>query len=370
MDEPAAGEMTDPATLAIHADVGVDDTDDIAPPIHVTSTYDRSTQQARNYRRSEHATTERLEAVLGALEGGHAVCYPSGQSAVASLLRFLQPDRIALATDVYHGVRSLVTSEADRYTWDLVSTGDLSAGDVWWVETPSNPRCLITDIAATAEEAAAVGAILVVDATFASPVLQRSLALGAVYVVHSTTKFIGGHSDALGGVVVTADPGVAGALRFRRMQDGAAPGSLDVWLTLRGVRTLPLRVERQASTALRVARHLSAAASGTDVTRVWYPGLDDHPGHAIAVRQMAAFGGVVSFEMKDDARARTVVDRLRVFRKATSLGGVESLAEWRRSVNPDAPEGLIRLSVGLEAPEDLISDLDTAITAVVDLNGE
>lgn len=345
-----------PATTAVHADAGHGDGVDISPPIHTSTTYDRSHQQDRFYRRSEHVTTERLEAVLGALEGGRAVCYPSGQSAVASLLRHLAPRRISLATDVYHGVESFVTTEAERGHWALVGTGELGEGDVWWIETPSNPRCLITDIAATAAAAADAGATLIVDATFASPVLQQTLALGAGFVIHSSTKFIGGHSDALGGVVVTGDEAVADELRFRRMQDGAMPGSLDVWLTLRGVRTLPLRVERQASSALIVAQHLHGR-----VPTVWYPGLATHPGHEIAARQMSAFGGVLSIELESDERARSMVQRLRLFRVATSLGGVESLAEWRRSVNPNAPEGLVRLSIGIEAPDDLLADLDQAL---------
>ncbi len=347
---------SDPSTAAVHADASIADGDDIAPPIHVSTTYDRATQEERFYRRSEHVTTERLETVLGALEGGHAVCFPSGQSAVASLLRWLDPDRIALATDVYHGVFSFVSTEAERGTWRIVETAELRDGDVWWIETPSNPRCLITDVAATAAAARTAGATLVVDATFASPILQRSLQMGADYVIHSSTKFIAGHSDALGGVVATGDAEIAEKLRFRRMQDGAMPGSLDTWLTLRGVRTLPLRVERQAATAQVIAGHLEGR-----VPQVWYPGLDAHPGHDVAVRQMSAFGGVLSFEMENDDRARTVVDRLRIFRKATSLGGVESLAEWRRSVNPDAPEGLVRLSIGVESPRDLIDDLDQAL---------
>lgn len=346
----------DPATAALHADARLDDGDDIAPPIHVSTTYDRSRQEDRFYRRSEHVTTERLEAVLGSLEGGHAVCYPSGQSAVASLLRYLDPARVALATDVYHGVASFVSTEAERGMWEVVDTSALHEGDVWWIETPSNPRCLITDIVATVEAAHAVGAIVVVDATFASPILQRTLALGADFVIHSSTKFIAGHSDALGGVIGTTDPSVADKLRFRRMQDGATPGSLDVWLTLRGIRTLPLRIERQAASALAIAGHLDGR-----VPRVWYPGLPGHPGHEVATRQMTAFGGILSIEMESDQRARDVLDRLQIFRAATSLGGVESLAEWRRSVNPNAPEGLIRLSIGIESPVDLRNDLDRAL---------
>lgn len=345
----------DPSTAALHADDAVADGNDVAPPIRVTTTYDRSEQADLEYRRSHHVTTDRLEAVLGALEGGHAVVYPSGMAAVLALLRHVGPQRVALPDDVYHGVRRLVTSEADRGRLGVVSASELRAGDLWWLETPSNPKCLITDIAAACGEAAP-GVVIAVDSTFATPVLQQPLALGADYVMHSTTKFIGGHSDAMGGVITTASGEAAEELRFHRMQDGSVPGSLDVWLTLRGVRTLPLRVARQSASAASIAAWLMGR-----VAAVWHPSLPDHPGHEVAQSQMAAGGGIVSFEVGDGSHARQVVARMRLFRTATSLGGVESLAEWRRSVNPDAPEGLIRLSVGLEAPEDLIADLEQAL---------
>ncbi len=346
----------DPFTAAVHADRIVADGFDVAPPIRVTTTFDRTDQTEREYRRSHHATTERFEAVLGALEGGHAVAYPSGMSAVLAILRHFRPDRVALPKDVYHGVRSLVDTEARRGTLRTVDPDRLGEGDMWWVETPSNPRCLVTDIAVTAAVARQRGVIVVVDSTFATPVLQQPLALGADVVMHAATKFIAGHSDALGGAVVVAQESTAGALRFARMQDGAVPGSLDVWLALRGIRTLPLRVERQSASAAAVASWLAPR-----VPVVWHPSLRTHPGHAIAGRQMASGGGVLSFEMETSDLARRVVARTRLFRTATSLGGVESLAEWRRSVNPDAPEGLVRLSIGLESPADLIADLEQAL---------
>jgi len=346
----------DPATIALHADDAVPDAAGIAPPIHVATTYDRSDQHGLVYRRSEHPTTERLEAVLGALEGGHAVVYPSGMAAVLAVLRHLRPPRIALPADVYHGARKLVTSEAAAGTLQTVDPDGLGEGDVLWVETPSNPRAAITDIAAVVAEAAVRRTTVVVDSTLATPVLQRPLDLGADLVLHSATKFIAGHSDAMGGVLVAPDPATAEALRHRRMEDGATPGSLDVWLALRGVRTLPLRLDRQSATASTIARWLA-----TRVPVVWHPSLPTHPGHEVAVRQMRGFGGVVSFEMESGERAGAVVRRLGLFRMATSLGGVESLAEWRRSVDDTAPEGLIRLSVGLEAPADLVSDLENAL---------
>ncbi len=175
-------------------------------------------------------------------------------------------------------------------------------------------------------------------------------------MVHSSTKYIGGHSDAMGGVIVAADPGRAAELEAARVADGSLPGSLDVWLTLRGVRTMPLRILRQCETAAAIAAHLD----GT-VPMVWYPGLPTHPGHEVAARQMSAFGAIVSFELESYPAAAAAVGRTRIFRRATSLGGVESVIEHRAAVNPAAPPGLIRLSVGLEAPEDLIEDLSGAL---------
>ena len=347
----------DPATVALHADAELAELPDIAPAIRPATTFAKEATP-RYYRRDSHETTERLEAVLGALEGGRAVVYPSGMAAVAAVLRFLRPGRIALPDDVYHGVRSLVSREAGYGTWDITSTDHLSGGDVWWVETPSNPKCLITDLAGVADEAHSRDVRVVVDATFATPVLQRSLALGADFVVHAATKFIAGHSDAMGGVAVTADAAVTAELREVRRDDGAIPGALETWLALRGVRSLPLRIERQSASALALAEYLEGR-----VRRVWYPGLPNHPGHDVAVRQMTAFGGVLSFEVDSEGQAARLVEALRVFRNATSLGGVESLAEHRIEADPTAPPGLVRLSVGLESPADLIADLEQAALA-------
>jgi len=346
----------DPATVAIHADDSIETGPDVAPPIHVSTTYNRADQADFVYRRSEHATTDRLEAVLGALDGGHAVVYPSGMSAVLAVLRSVRPTQVALPDDVYHGTRKLVHTEAAAGVLRVVPPSELRNGDLLWIETPSNPKCDISDIAALAGSATADGVTMAVDSTFGTPVLQRPLGLGADLVVHSSTKFIAGHSDAMGGVVVTRSARAAEALRYRRMEDGATPGALDVWLTLRGVRTLPLRIERQSHTATEVAAWLAPR-----VAAVWHPSLSSHAGHDVAKRQMSGFGGVLSFDAGSGAAAEAFVERLQVFRRATSLGGVESLAEWRRSVDESAPEGLIRLSMGLEAAADLITDLDNAL---------
>jgi cystathionine gamma-synthase len=342
-------------TAALHADDDIAEYPDIAPPIRPSTTFEYSAN-GRVYKRLSDGTTERLEAVLGVLEGGHAVAYPSGMAAAAAVLRHLRPRRIALPDDVYHGVGVFVNTEAARGSWEVVAPDELGEGDVWWVETPSNPKCLITDLAATSAAAEARGAVTVVDATFATPILQETLSFGVDFSVHATTKFIAGHSDAMGGVASTGNAAVAEELRAARINDGAIPGSLEAWLTLRGLRTLPLRVARQSETAHQVAEFLTGR-----VPTVWYPGLESHPGHDVAARQMAAFGGVVSFEIEDADSAPAVVDRLRVFANATSLGGVESLAEYRRRSDAAAPPGLIRLSVGLESAAALIDDLDQAL---------
>ncbi len=339
-------------TLAIHGDREVADDPGLGPPIHVSTTFDKARDPARYYRRESHVTTERFEAVVGAMEGGAAVAYPSGMAAIAAVLRMLQPVRVALPEEAYHGTRELVAAS----DWAAASPGELAEGDVWWLETPSNPRCLVADLAAVAAEAGERGVAVVVDSTFATPALQRPLDHSVPFVVHAATKFLSGHSDAMGGVAVCARDVDAARLREARSRDGAIPGSLDVWLALRGVRTLPLRVERQSASALAIARWLEGR-----VPRVWYPGLPSHPGHDVAGRQMRAYGAVLAFELASQDDAAAAVRRFRLFRNATSLGGVESLAEHRIEADPESPPGLIRLSVGLEAPEDLIADLDQAL---------
>lgn len=289
------------------------------------------------------------------MEGGSAVVFSSGMAAVAALLNHVRPRRIALGEDVYTGTRLLVEREAGRRTLAPAPPNALESGDLWWLETPSNPKCLVTDITAVVDMARSKGLVVAVDSTFATPVLQNPLGLGADFVMHSTTKFIGGHSDAIGGVVV-ANEEAAGELRDNRSLDGAVAGSLDTWLTLRGLRTLPLRVERQSATATAVAAYLDGKVSA-----VWHPSLPSHPGHEVARRQMRSWGGIVSFEMESLQRATAVRDALRLIRNATSLGGVETLADLRREHDPSAPESLIRLAIGLEAAEDLIEDLDQAL---------
>jgi cystathionine gamma-synthase len=233
---------------------------------------------------------------------------------------------------------------------------DLGAGDLIWLETPKNPTCDVADIAAFVARARAAGASLAVDSTFATPILQQPLALGAQFVMHSSTKFLSGHSDALGGVLAVADTERATRLRNERSIQGAVLGTLETWLTLRSLRTLDLRVKRQSATATEVAAWLTGK-----VAKVWHPSLPDHPGHRISREQMRGPGGVLAIELATEAQARALPARLRLFRDATSLGGVESLIEWRRRHDAHAPPALLRLSVGLEDPGDLIVDLQEGL---------
>ncbi len=347
-----------PDTIALHADEGVERTADVAPPLHLTTTYAAENADGLVYARSEHPTRARLEAVLGALEGGHAVVYASGQAATTAALLHVRPRRVAIRRGGYHGTQAAVDALKPFGIEKIPLAAELREGDLVWLETPRNPTCEIEDIAAHAARARAAGARLAVDSTFATPVLQLPLSLGAHLVMHSSTKFLSGHSDALGGVLAVAGEEEARALRAERTVTGAVPGALEVWLTLRGVRTLGLRVRHQGATAARLAAWL---ATRPEVARVWHPSLPSHPNHEVASRQLRGPPAVMAVELATEVAARELPRRLRVFRDATSLGGVESLAEWRRKVDPEAAPALVRLSVGLEDAEDLQADLEQAL---------
>lgn len=344
-----------PATQALHADDGLEAVSDVAPPLHLSTTFRADNREALVYSRNETATRRRLEAVLGALEGGHAVTYASGQAAAYAALRYLRPGRVAIDRG-YHGTHLALQRLAEDGLEVIALGAPLRAGDVVWLETPKNPTCDIEDIAAHARQAQAAGARVIVDSTFATPVLQRPLALGADVVMHSSTKFLSGHSDALGGVLAVADADAAKALRDERTVLGSVPGALEAWLTLRSLRTLPLRVQRQSDSASHIAAWLEGR-----VRRVWHPSLPSHPGYRVAATQMWGPGGVLSIELDGPEAAQALPGRLRLFHDATSLGGVESLIEWRRRHDAAAPESLLRLSIGLEAPEDLIADLERGL---------
>lgn len=344
--------VMDPFTQAIHADQPFADSGDVAPAIRPSTTFKEGS--GRRYRRSSHETTERFEAVLGALEGGHAVCYSSGMAASAAVFDFFRPARVAIG-DVYHMVSELASDRARRGDLQIVDVDTLGKSDLHWVESPSNPKCTITDIAATVGRNKSRGALTVVDSTFATPIFVNPLKLGADVVMHSVTKGISGHSDAHGGALVVADEELAGDLRGHREMTGAVPGSLDVWLALRGIRTLPLRAERGAAGAARIAAWATTGGHHT-----YYPGLASHPTHDVALREMSGFGTMLSIDVGSFEQADKVARSVSLFTNATSLGGVESLIEHRIVSDPNVDPGLLRLSIGLEDPDELIADLSRA----------
>lgn len=310
-----------------------------------------------------------FEQALGALEGGHAVCFSTGMAAVAAVVEDLPVGaRVVLGQDIYQGTRSLLADLAakERAYPDPVDLRDLAAvsaklagAALLWVESPSNPLVEVVDLEVLAGLAADAGVPMVVDSTFATPFLQNPLRLGAWAVVHSATKYIGGHSDLMMGAVVVATDEHADALAKRRILHGAAPGAMDAFLALRGLRTLGVRVAASVRSAGVLADRLDTDAR---VAHVYYPGLPGDPGHETATKQMRGYGGMLSFCVASEHDAERLLSRLRLVAVATSLGGVESLAERRnRWPTEGAPTGLIRLSVGLEHVEDLWADLDHAL---------
>jgi cystathionine gamma-synthase len=343
----------DPFTQAIHADKPHADGADVAPAIRPSTTF--TDGNGRRYRRSSHETTERFEAVLGALEGGYAVCYSSGMAAASAVFDFFRPGRVAVG-EVYHMVAELASDRVRRGDLEIVDLDGLEEGDLHWLESPSNPKCVVTDVEAISAFNKSSGAITVVDSTFATPMFVNPLLLGADVVMHSVTKGISGHSDVQAGALVVRDEELADELRTHREMTGAVPGSLDTWLALRGIRTLPLRAERAATSAAFVASW--ALQSGL---HTYYPGLPSHPTHEIAERQMRGFGTMLSIDVGSFERAAAVVGRVKLFTNATSLGGVESLIEHRIASDPTMDPGLIRLSIGLESPQELVADLSNAL---------
>jgi cystathionine gamma-synthase len=380
------------STRAIHAGQDPDPTTgSVIVPIHATSTFVQDgvggTRGGYEYSRTANPTRTALAECLAALEGGrHAVVFGSGMSATDTLLRVaLRPgDHLLIPHDAYGGTFRLVDKVLAGWGIDYtpVNLSDLAATRaalrpgtrMIWCETPTNPLLGIADIAALADVARGAGARLVVDNTFASPYLQTPLALGADVVVHSTTKYLGGHSDVVGGALVTDDGELAERLAFAQNAVGAVPGPFDAWLTLRGIKTLAVRMERHSDNAERVVGALSGHPK---VNRVYYPGLPDHPGHEIAAKQMRRFGGMVSFQVPSAGgepaeAALRVCATTRVFLLAESLGGVESLIEHPGRMTHASTEGsalevpadLVRLSVGIEDAGDLVEDLLRALDAV------
>jgi cystathionine gamma-synthase len=377
-------------TKAVHVGSAPDpETGAVIPPIHQTSTFAQEgpgRHHGYEYARTGNPTRANLEKCLAALEGlgggerGGALCFGSGMAATTTVLQTLAPgDHLVLSSDVYGGTYRVIArvfaqwgldfTAVDMTNLDAVKQATTARTRMVWVETPTNPLLGIVDIAAVAEIAHATGAICVVDNTFATPYLQRPLELGADAVVHSTTKYLGGHSDVVGGALVTRLPELYERAKFLQNAVGAVPGPFDCWLTQRGLKTLALRMHAHCHNALRVATFL---VGRDDVAEVRYPGLPGDPGHELASRQMLAYGGMVSFRPAGGVEAaQRVVEGTRVFTLAESLGGVESLIELPgvmthasvAGTEAEVPADLIRLSVGIEHPDDLVADLDQALSA-------
>ncbi|WP_407360089.1 cystathionine gamma-synthase [Microbacterium sp. LBN7] len=373
------------ATRAIHAGQEPDPrTGAIIPPIYQASTHVQDGiggfREGFEYNRAGNPTRSSLETQLAALEGGaNALSFASGLAAEDALLRgILKPgDHVLLGNDVYGGTYRLLTKVLAP--WGIETTtvelADVEAireairpeTKIVWLETPSNPLLKIVDIAQIAEIGHAAGAIVVVDNTFASPALQQPLALGADLVVHSTTKYLGGHSDVLGGAVVFGDDRFFDRVKFQQFAVGAVSAPLDAWLTTRGIKTLAVRMRQHSENAQAIAEW---AASRSEFAQVFFPGLASHPGHEIAAKQMSGFGGMLSFGLAGGAdAARTFAESTELFQLAESLGGVESLIGYpsdmtHASVRGTAlavPENVVRLSVGIEDVDDLITDLEQAL---------
>jgi cystathionine beta-lyase/cystathionine gamma-synthase len=374
-------------TRAIHAGQDPDPTTGaVIPPIYQTSTYVQEAvgvHKGYEYSRTDNPTRSALQEAMAALEGGAwALAYASGLAATQNLTYLLAPgDHILLSDDAYGGTHRLIARVVSCYGIDfsVVDLTDLAgvraairpATRIVWVETPTNPYLKIVDLRAVADLLVDHPALLVVDNTFASPYLQQPLALGADVVLHSTTKYLGGHSDLIGGVLVGNDRAMHETLKFHQNAAGAVPGPFDCWLALRGIKTLAVRMDRHSANARAVAAYLSAQEG---IDRVFYPGLPNHPGHAIAARQMRDFSGMVSFTVRGDySVAAEVAARTKVFQLAESLGGVESLIEHPgvmthasvAGTEAAVEETLLRLSVGLEHEADLIADLRQALNVVV-----
>ncbi|MGC5001937.1 cystathionine gamma-synthase [Streptomyces sp. DT203] len=372
-------------TLAIHAGNTADPlTGAVVPPIYQVSTYKQDgvggLRGGYEYSRSANPTRTALEENLAAIEGGRrGLAFASGLAAEDCLLRtLLHPGaHVVIPNDAYGGTFRLFAKVVKRWGVDfsVADTSDPAAvraavndrTKVIWVETPSNPLLGITDIAAVADVARTAGARLVVDNTFASPYLQQPIALGADVVVHSLTKYMGGHSDVVGGALIAADAGLGEELAYHQNAMGAVAGPFDSWLVLRGIKTLPVRMDRHSENAAKVAELLTRHPK---VTQVLYPGLPEHPGHEIAAKQMKTFGGMVSFRVEGGEEAAVeVCNRTKLFTLGESLGGVESLVEHpgrmtHASVAGSAlevPADLVRLSVGIESADDLLADLKQAL---------
>jgi cystathionine gamma-lyase len=370
-------------TRAIHEGQEPDPaTGSVTVPIYQTSTFVQEAvgvHKGYDYARVANPTRTALQLCLASLESAeHGVAFSSGMGAVTTVMHLVHPnDRVVCVNDVYGGVYRLVSQvyEPKGYEFEFIGVDAINESlsehlddrtRIVWLETPTNPMLNLVDIRTAAEAAHEAGAMVVVDNTFATPYLQRPLELGADIVLHSTTKYLGGHSDVVGGFVATNDPTVAERLYFLQKSLGAVPGPFDSWLVLRGLKTLAIRMRQHSENARRIAEYLSTHQA---VETVLYPGLPDHPGHEIAKRQMDDFGGMISFLVESEEAAVELVARTKVWQLAESLGGVESLIEHPARMTHAstaessfaAPKNLVRLSVGIESVGDLIEDLEQAL---------
>jgi len=373
------------STRALHIGQGPDPaTGAVVQPIHMATTFAQQgvgKHKGFEYGRSGNPTRSALEECLAALEDAeHCLAFSSGLGAETTLMLLLGPgDHVVYMEDVYGGTFRLFDKVLKRYglSFTAVDASDVDRVEsamtdktrMVWLESPTNPLLRIVDIDAVSEVAHSHGAMVCVDNTFATPYLQQPLHLGADVVVHSATKYLGGHSDVVGGALMTNSDDLEQTLRFHQNAVGAVPSPFDCWLLLRGVKTLALRVERQCQNAMEVA---TALTRNKNVKRVYYPGLDEHPNRSVAARQMRLYGGMVSFEVADEQTAFKTLERLKIFALAESLGAVESLAEHparmtHASIPPEerrrsgVGDGLIRLSIGVEDVADLVADLESAL---------
>lgn len=371
-------------TIAVHSGRQVDvATGAVSAPIHLATTFERDADggfsRGFEYSRDDNPNRRSLETCLAALEGGEAaVAYSSGMAAISAAieaLRLHHPGRLVLPQDIYFGVRSFLTDTAfgrslETVVVDMADHAAIEAAcregepGIVWIETPSNPLVSIVDVAAVTAIAKAAGFATVADNTWATPILQRPFEQGVDVIVHSLTKYIGGHSDVMAGAAIVREAGPhLDELRAIQRHRGVLASAFDSWLALRGIATLPARMRAHSVTALAVARFLEGHPA---VAKVHYPGLASHPGHKVAARQMRDFGGMISSEVRGGrGEAMAVAAALTIFTRATSLGGNHSLVEHRASVEgpaTTAPESLLRLSIGLEHEADLVADLDQALS--------
>jgi cystathionine gamma-synthase len=378
------------STRAIHVGQEFDPTTgSVIPPIYQTATFVQDGiggfRNGYEYARGGNPTRTSLETLIADLEGGaHGFSFSSGLAGEDILLRALlgPGDHVVMGNDVYGGTHRLVNrvfvpwgvhlDSVEMTNLDAVRAAMIPATKVLWLETPSNPLMKISDIAALVEIGHEAGVLVVVDNTFASPYLQNPLAFGADVVTHSTTKYLGGHSDVLGGAVVINDDELAEKVRFLQFAVGPVSGPMDAWLTVRGIKTLAVRVERHSSNAQAIAEALVGHPS---LDRVYYPGLPEHPGHELASRQMRGFGGMISVALSGGApAARRFAESTELFQLAESLGGVESLIGYPsemthasvKGTSLEVPDNIVRLSVGIEGVDDLVADVLAALDRVTD----